>query len=97
MVGAHLDSVSSGPGIQDNGSGIATEMLGKVFDPYVTSKQRGTGLGLAIVKKIVDEHEGGIWVANAGDGGAIVIMRLPLSGQRDNCRKMPEPNFGKET
>ncbi|MEJ2310502.1 MAG: ATP-binding protein [Gammaproteobacteria bacterium] len=82
--------------IQDNGSGFAPEMLGKVFEPYVTTKQRGTGLGLAIVKRIVDEHDGGVWVANAADGGAMVIMRLPLCGQRDACRRMPEPNFGKQ-
>lgn len=82
--------------IEDNGSGFEPDMLGKVFDPYVTSKQKGTGLGLAIVKKIVDEHLGGIWVANGASSGAIVVLRLPLSGHRDTCRRMPEPTFGKE-
>jgi PAS domain S-box-containing protein len=82
--------------ILDNGAGFDPGMLGRVFEPYATSKQKGTGLGLAIVRKIVDEHEGGIWVANAASGGAVVILRLPVSGQHDACRPMPAPTFAKE-
>jgi PAS domain S-box-containing protein len=82
--------------ILDNGAGFDPEMLGRVFEPYATSKQRGTGLGLAIVRKIVDEHEGGIWVSNGVRGGAVVILRLPVSGQQDACRPMPAPTFAKE-
>src|SRR5882672_6822651 len=40
----------------DNGPGFQRDLIGTVFDPYVTSKPKGTGLGLAIVKKIVEEH-----------------------------------------
>jgi PAS domain S-box-containing protein len=82
--------------IEDNGAGFDPQMLGRVFEPYITSKQKGTGLGLAIVKKIIDEHEGGIWVANAASGGAVVILRLPVSGKHDACRPMPAPTFAKE-
>ena len=82
--------------ILDNGAGFDPEMLGRVFEPYATSKKKGTGLGLAIVRKIVDEHEGGIWVANAPAGGAVVILRFPVSGQNDACRPMPAPTFTKE-
>ena len=42
--------------VADNGPGFQRELMGQVFDPYVTSKPKGTGLGLAIVKKIVEEH-----------------------------------------
>jgi nitrogen fixation/metabolism regulation signal transduction histidine kinase len=63
--------------VQDNGTGFKEELLGKIFDPYVTTKTKGTGLGLAIVKKIVEEHGGLIWAENA-NGGARLIARLPL-------------------
>ncbi len=60
--------------VRDNGQGFAPSILGRVFEPYVTSKSRGTGLGLAIVKKIVDEHGGRINAANPEEGGARVSV-----------------------
>ncbi len=65
--------------VSDNGPGFQAELVGQVFDPYVTSKPKGTGLGLAIVKKIVEEHGGRIEADNGGgDGGARVRIVLPL-------------------
>ena len=64
--------------IYDNGPGIPTEQIEKVFEPYVTSKTRGTGLGLAIVKKIIEEHGGVIWVDTGYHEGAGFIFRLPV-------------------
>ncbi|WP_127478721.1 sensor histidine kinase [Sulfurivermis fontis] len=62
----------------DDGPGIPEEMLANLFEPYVTSKPKGTGLGLAIVKKIVEEHGGMIWVENMPEGGACIMIRLPV-------------------
>jgi nitrogen fixation/metabolism regulation signal transduction histidine kinase len=62
----------------DNGHGFQKEMLARVFDPYVTSKQKGTGLGLAIVKKITEEHGGRIEADNRPEGGARVRVVLPV-------------------
>ena len=62
----------------DNGPGFQRELLGRVFDPYVTSKPKGTGLGLAIVKKIVEEHGGRIDADNRSEGGARVRVVLPV-------------------
>jgi nitrogen fixation/metabolism regulation signal transduction histidine kinase len=62
----------------DNGPGFPRELIGTVFDPYVTSKPKGTGLGLAIVKKIVEEHGGRIEADNQRTGGARVRILLPL-------------------
>jgi two-component system, NtrC family, nitrogen regulation sensor histidine kinase NtrY len=64
--------------VSDNGPGFQRELLGRVFDPYVTSKPKGTGLGLAIVKKIVEEHGGRIDADNRPEGGARVHVVLPV-------------------
>ncbi|MEJ2609958.1 MAG: ATP-binding protein [Candidatus Thiodiazotropha sp.] len=63
--------------VQDNGPGFPEVLMPKLFEPYVTSKQKGTGLGLAIVKKIVEEHGGIIWAENC-DKGACMVMQLPM-------------------
>jgi nitrogen fixation/metabolism regulation signal transduction histidine kinase len=67
--------------VEDNGSGIGKDVIGRIFEPYVTTKPKGTGLGLAIVKKIVDEHQGTISIVNIGDAerphGARVEIFLP--------------------
>ncbi len=63
--------------VTDNGPGFAPELIGQVFDPYVTSKPKGTGLGLAIVRKIVEEHGGQVDADNAPEGGARVRLSLP--------------------
>ncbi|MCP3851323.1 MAG: HAMP domain-containing protein [Gammaproteobacteria bacterium] len=65
--------------LMDNGPGFPEDMLANIFDPYVTNKPKGTGLGLAIVKKIIEEHGGSIIAENVPDGGAKIIIRLPVA------------------
>ena len=65
--------------VEDNGPGFQRDLLGQVFDPYVTTKVRGTGLGLAIVRKIVEEHGGYVEADNRAGGGARVRVDLPLT------------------
>jgi nitrogen fixation/metabolism regulation signal transduction histidine kinase len=78
--------------VTDNGPGFQRDLIGTVFDPYVTSKPKGTGLGLAIVKKIVEEHGGRIEADNQRTGGARVRILLPAGdGGRPSGR---EPRKG---
>ena len=65
--------------LRDNGPGFAEGLMDHLFEPYVTTKDKGTGLGLAIVKKIVEEHNGVLWVGNHKDGGAHITVRLPAA------------------
>jgi nitrogen fixation/metabolism regulation signal transduction histidine kinase len=76
--------------VADNGPGFQSDMIGKVFDPYVTTKPRGTGLGLAIVKKIVEDHGGRIEVGNRPSGGAMVRVMFPVSEQERAAAPGPE-------
>ena len=77
--------------VSDNGPGFPAELLGTLFEPYVTTKPKGTGLGLAVVKKIVEEH-GGMIVAENGDEGACMVIRLPL--EMPVIGTEPEQNSG---
>jgi nitrogen fixation/metabolism regulation signal transduction histidine kinase len=65
--------------VEDNGPGFPEQMLGRLFEPYVSSKEKGTGLGLAVVKRIVEEHGGTITAENLAGGGAGVTIRLPVA------------------
>ena len=68
--------------VKDNGPGIDAQVVNKLFEPYITTKQKGTGLGLAIVKKIIDEHSGTVWLENNNDNdGACAVVRLPALNQ----------------
>ncbi|OOZ41257.1 hypothetical protein BOW53_04570 [Solemya pervernicosa gill symbiont] len=69
---------------EDNGLGFPEELLGQLFEPYVTTKTKGTGLGLAIVKKIVEEHGGVIRGENLEPNGAAIVIQLPvMDGKSD--------------
>lgn len=69
--------------VADSGGGISPEILGRVFEPFVTSKESGTGLGLAISRRIVEEHGGTLRAMNRETGGALFVLELPRSDVRD--------------
>ena len=62
--------------VEDNGSGIAPEHQGRLFQPYFTTKKHGTGLGLFVTRKLIEDH-----------GGDIEVTSLP--GQGTCFRRMP--------
>jgi two-component system, NtrC family, sensor histidine kinase HydH len=64
--------------VRDTGAGIDPQDMGRIFDPYFTTKPSGAGLGLAIVQKIVEAHGGEIRVASTPGQGTTVSILLPL-------------------
>jgi signal transduction histidine kinase len=64
--------------LHDTGSGIAPQILERIFDPYYTTKQGGTGLGLAIAQQIVQAHGGHIEVSSIVGQGSTFTVCLPL-------------------
>jgi signal transduction histidine kinase len=62
--------------VRDNGPGIPSDVLDKIFNPFFTTKDSGTGLGLAIVHRIVESHDGTIIVTNPDTGGAKFEIRI---------------------
>jgi len=63
--------------IQDTGTGIAAEQLGKIFAPFHTTKNQGTGLGLPICRQLIDQHGGRIEVDSRLGDGTLFTIELP--------------------
>jgi two-component system NtrC family sensor kinase len=66
--------------VKDNGPGIPQKVLGKIFQPFFTTKPtgQGTGLGLSMSYDIIKAHGGGIKVNTTEGGGAEFIIQIPL-------------------
>jgi two-component system NtrC family sensor kinase len=76
--------------IQDSGPGIPPEVMGKLFSPFFTTKEKGTGLGLAISYGIVERHGGAIEIETKLGKGSTFIITLPVMTDRD--QEMEETN-----
>ncbi len=66
----------------DTGAGIAPEQVGRLFEPYQTTKIKGSGLGLMIVQRIVREHGGTIEIESSVGRGTTFRLRLPIAEKR---------------
>jgi signal transduction histidine kinase len=70
--------------VEDNGPGIAADVLPDIFEAFVSTRldAKGTGLGLTVAEGIVHQHGGTIAASNRPEGGACLEVTLPASGSR---------------
>jgi len=74
--------------ITDNGKGFPPDLLDRITEPYVTTREKGTGLGLAIAKKIMEDHAGELVLTNNPELGATALLRFPVSRA---ATEIPQP------
>ncbi len=79
----------------DTGGGISAENLGRVFEPYFTTKPSGTGLGLLIVRRIVREHGGEMAMQSSEGRGLTLTIRLPYRDERVRMLEAGKTQTGK--
>ena len=97
------DSLACAPGqyveisVTDHGVGIAPEVVGRLFEPYFSTKQRGSGLGLATAYSIVKSHDGALLVHSRVGEGATFRLLLPVAAPQERPaavtseRELPAP------
>ena len=66
----------------DEGCGIHSYDLPKVFEPYVSTKKGGSGLGMMIVQRIIRDHGGFVGISSEEGVGTLVTLQLPLLEKR---------------
>ena len=64
--------------VADNGSGLAPDIRGKIFEPYFSTKENGTGLGLTIVSQIIEDHRGYIRAWPNDPKGSRFVIEFPV-------------------
>ncbi len=78
--------------VADTGTGIDSENLAKIFEPYFSTKETGTGLGLAIVHKVVEIHNGTIEVESTEGEGTVFAIRLRRAGDPSSSERLSRTN-----
>src|SRR6202142_1495882 len=82
--------------IQDTGIGIPQRFIGRIFDPYFTSKEKGSGLGLATSYSIGRNHGGMIDIRTKSGEGSTFMIYLPaiaMKGRTASAAKPAEPSL----
>lgn len=72
--------------IEDTGAGIPDETLGRVVEPFFTTRADGTGLGLAIAKRFVEQNKGSLLISSVNRKGTIVTITLPAVDRAATAR-----------
>ena len=83
MISTNLDGNGDAHiSVTDSGTGIAPEMLERIFEPFHTTKSHGLGLGLAVCRTIVLAHAGKLWAVNNPERGATFHFTLPAEKEK---------------
>jgi signal transduction histidine kinase len=69
--------------VADSGRGIASQDVGRIFNPRFTTKSDGMGMGLSICRSIIEAHEGRLWAVANAPKGAVFQFVLPVAASRD--------------
>ena len=67
--------------VHDRGTGMRSENLDKIFQPFYTTKRDGLGMGLSISRSIIEAHSGRLWAENNSDRGATFCFTVPVGGR----------------
>ncbi len=70
--------------VTDNGPGLAPEVASRLFEPFVSTKDKGMGVGLSICRAIVESHGGRLWATSPPAGGVTFTFTLAKSGDQDD-------------
>jgi two-component system, LuxR family, sensor kinase FixL len=65
--------------VSDTGPGLSEEVASRLFQPFVTTKEKGMGIGLTICQSIVEAHHGRLWATPKDEGGVEFRIRLPIA------------------
>lgn len=68
--------------VQDDGPGVPADVGARVFEPFLSTKERGTGLGLPLCVRVLSFLGGDIQLQNPGEPGARFRIRMPLFDER---------------
>jgi signal transduction histidine kinase len=74
--------------ISDNGEGIAKENLGRIFDPFFSTRPDRVGFGLTFAKRVVEEHAGKIWVESELGKWTAITLSFPRERRRQVRREL---------
>ncbi|TBR21100.1 PAS domain-containing sensor histidine kinase [bacterium] len=95
LKAGEVRGLRAGPAVRidvtDRGHGIPEEHLGRIFDPYFTTKREGRGLGLATSRSIVEMHGGAMSVFSRPGEGATFTIHLPASSSTEAPPPAPSP------
>jgi C4-dicarboxylate-specific signal transduction histidine kinase len=76
--------------VSDDGSGIPSDRMSRLFEPFFSTKKEGMGLGLSIARSLVEAQGGRIWAENNSSAGATFRIALPASKEQQD-RETPRP------
>lgn len=79
--------------VEDSGEGIAKEDIGRMFEPFYTTKEKGTGLGMAVVGRIIENYSGTISVDSEKEKGTAIRVCLPRNKEApESLMPAPDPS-----